>query len=102
MKKFTLLSAVLVAGMATAQVAQVAPEQMNLQQMNPQSIQMNKEISLKDWTGYSKKVANASYDLETSKYILFNCKKGCKFYNGKCTKNRIIRECLKKGLKNKE
>ena len=63
MKKFTLLSAVLVAGMATAQVAQVAPEQMNLQQMNPQSIQMNKEISLKDWTGYSKKVANASYDL---------------------------------------
>ena len=66
MKKFTLLSAVLVAGMATAQVAQVtqvAPEQMKLQKMEAKSIQMNKEITLDAWTGYSKKVANASYDL---------------------------------------
>ena len=66
MKKFTLLSAVLVAGMATAQVAQVAqvaPEQMKLQKMEAKSIQMTKEISLDAWTGYSKKVANASYDL---------------------------------------
>ena len=63
MKKFTLLSAVLVAGMATAQVAQVAPEQLKLQKMEPKSIEMNKEVSLDAWTGYSKKVANASYDL---------------------------------------
>ena len=63
MKKFTLLSAVLVAGMATAQVVQVAPEQMKLQKVMPQSIEMNKEVSLKDWTGYSEKVANAGYDV---------------------------------------
>ena len=66
MKKFTLLSAVLVAGMATAQVAQVAqvaPEQMKLQKMEAKSIQMTKEVTLNAWTGYSKKVANASYDL---------------------------------------
>ena len=66
MKKITLLSAVLVVGMATAQVAQVAqvaPEQMKLQKMEAKSIQMNKEVTLDAWTGYSKKVANASYDL---------------------------------------
>ena len=63
MKKFTLLSAVLVAGMATAQVVQVAPEQLKLQKLMPQSIEMNKEVSLKEWTGYSEKGANASYDL---------------------------------------
>ena len=66
MKKITLLSAVLVACMATAQVAQVAqvaPEQMKLQKMEAKSVQMTKEVTLKDWTGYSKKVANASYDL---------------------------------------
>ena len=63
MKKITLLTAVLIAGMATAQVAQVAPEQMKLQKMEAKSIQMNKEISLKDWTGYSKKAASATYDL---------------------------------------
>ena len=66
MKKITLLSAVLVACMATAQVAQVAqvaPEQMKLQKMEAKSVQMNKEVTLNAWTGYSKKVANASYDL---------------------------------------
>ncbi len=63
MKKFTFLSAVLVAGMATAQVVQVAPEQLKLQKVMPQSIEMNKEVSLKEWTGYSEKGANASYDL---------------------------------------
>ena len=66
MKKFTLLSAVLVAGMATAQVAQVAqvaPEQMKLQKMEAKSIQMTKEVTLNAWTGYSKKAASASYDL---------------------------------------
>ena len=62
MKKFTLLSAVLVAGMATAQVVQVAPELLKLQKVMPKSIEMNKEVSLKDWTGYSEKGANASYD----------------------------------------
>ena len=63
MKKITLLSAVLVAGMATAQVAQVAPEQMKLQKMEAKSIQMTKEVTLNAWTGYSKKAASASYDL---------------------------------------
>ena len=63
MKKITLLGALVVAGMATAQVAQVTPEQLKLQKMEPKSIEMNKEVSLDAWTGYSKKVANASYDL---------------------------------------
>lgn len=44
------------------------------------------------------------YDLETQKYIMFMCKKNCKFYNEKegCIKKRIIRKCAKEGLKNKE
>ena len=63
MKKITLLGALVVAGMATAQVVQVAPEQMKLQKMEAKSIEMNKEVTLKEWSGYSKKAANASYDL---------------------------------------
>ena len=47
-------------------------------------------------------IVNNSYDNETNKFISHNCKNGCKFYDGKCTKNRIVRECVKKGLKNKE
>lgn len=43
---------------------------------------------------------NTCYDNETRIYINFMCKKGCKFYDGRCTKNRVVRECAKKGLKN--
>ncbi len=63
MKKITLLGALVVAGMATAQVVQVAPEQMTLQKMEAQSIEMKAEVSLKEWNGYNKKVAAANYDL---------------------------------------
>lgn len=63
MKKITLLCALVVAAMASAQVAQVAPEQLKLQKMEPQSIQMNKEVTLDAWTGNIKKVASASYDV---------------------------------------
>ena len=63
MKKITLFAAMLVAGMATAQEVQLAPEQLKLQKMEPQSIEMKKEVSLQNWTGYSEKAANASYDL---------------------------------------
>ena len=35
-------------------------------------------------------------------YIQKMCKKGCKFYDGKCKKKRNIMECARKGLKNKE
>lgn len=44
------------------------------------------------------------YDLETQKYIMFMCKKNCKFYDTQkgCIKKRIIRKCAKEGLKNKE
>ena len=35
-------------------------------------------------------------------YIQKMCKKGCKFYEGKCKKKRNIMECARKGLKNKE
>lgn len=45
---------------------------------------------------------NGCYDNETSIYINLMCKKGCKFYNGKCTKNRVVRVCAKKGLKNRD
>ena len=63
MKKITLLCALVVAAMASAQVAQVAPEQLKLQKMEPQSIQMNKEVTLDAWTSNIKKVASASYDV---------------------------------------
>lgn len=44
------------------------------------------------------------YDIETQKYIVFMCKKDCKFYDKKqgCKKKITVRECVKKGLKNKE
>lgn len=45
---------------------------------------------------------NNSYDIETRKYITFMCKKGCKFYENGCTKKRVVRECVKNHLKNKE
>ncbi len=63
MKKITLLCALVVAAMASAQVAQLAPEQLKLQKMEPQSIQMNKEVTLDAWTGDFKKAASASYDV---------------------------------------
>ena len=43
-----------------------------------------------------------AYDIETKRFIYYMCKKGCKFYNNGCKKNRIVRECVRKGLKNKE
>lgn len=43
----------------------------------------------------------AFYDSTTRKFIMFMCKK-CKFYDNGCTKGRIIRECVKKGLKDKD
>lgn len=42
------------------------------------------------------------FDTETKKYIMYMCKKGCRFYDNRCTKGRLIRDCAKKGLKNKE
>ena len=44
---------------------------------------------------------SARLDKQNKNYIFGMCKK-CRFYKGKCTKNRIIRICAKKGLKNKE
>lgn len=47
-------------------------------------------------------LANDCADLETKKFIIYMCRK-CKFYqNDSCTKKRAIRECAKKGLKNKD
>lgn len=42
------------------------------------------------------------FDYETRKYIMYMCKKGCRFYIDRCTKGRNIRDCARKGLKNKE
>ena len=38
------------------------------------------------------------------KSIVTMCQKGCKFYSKEtgCTKKRNVRNCAKKGLKNKE
>ena len=43
----------------------------------------------------------ALQDGETKRWIHFMCKK-CKFYDDGCIKGRVIRECAKKGLKNKD
>lgn len=41
-------------------------------------------------------------DEETKKFIIYMCRK-CKFYKkNNCIKKRIIRECARKGLKDKE
>ena len=50
MKKITLLSAVLVAGMATAQVQMTAPENMEVRQaIATQSVEMDREITMEEW-----------------------------------------------------
>ena len=47
-------------------------------------------------------MANETIDRETKSFTSLMCSK-CKFYiNNMCSKKRIIRECAKKGLKNKE
>ena len=65
MKKITLLSAVLVAGMATAQVKMTAPVNMEVRQVIPtQSIEMNREVTMEEWNAdyvAKKKVATADY-----------------------------------------
>ena len=50
MKKITLLSAVLVAGMATAQVQMTALENMEVRQVvATQSVEMDREITMEEW-----------------------------------------------------
>lgn len=42
------------------------------------------------------------FDYETQKYIMYMYKKGCRFYDNRCTKERLMRDCAKNGLKNRE
>lgn len=49
-----------------------------------------------------KKKEYGAYNSETMSYIYYMCKKGCKFYDNGCTKKRVIRDCAKQGLKNKD
>lgn len=49
-----------------------------------------------------KEFEYAVQDSETKRYLHFMCKKGCKFYDNGCTKKRVIRDCAKQGLKNKD
>ena len=65
MKKFTLLSAVLVAGMATAQVEITTPMNLEVRKARVQTVEMNKAVSLTEWdaTNYGKKAPSANYDL---------------------------------------
>ena len=62
MKKFTLLSAVLVAGMATAQVE--VPMNMEIRKAEFKSIEMTAEVTMEEWNAdyvAKKKVAAADY-----------------------------------------
>ena len=62
MKKFTLLSAVLVAGMATAQVQ--VPMNLEVRKAEFKSIEMTAEVTMEEWNAdyvAKKKVATADY-----------------------------------------
>ena len=65
MKKFTLLSAVLVAGMATAQVEMTAPNMEVSQVLTTQSIEMDREVTMEEWNAEyvakQQKAAAADY-----------------------------------------
>lgn len=65
MKKFTLLSAVLVAGMATAQVEMTAPNMEVRQVLTTQSIEMDREVTMEEWNAEyvakQQKAAAADY-----------------------------------------
>ena len=65
MKKFTLLSAVLVAGMATAQVEMTAPVNMEVRKAEFKSIEMTAEVTMEEWNAEyvanQKKAAAADY-----------------------------------------
>ena len=65
MKKFTLLSAVLVAGMATAQVEMTAPNMEVSQVLTTQSIEMDREVTMEEWNAEyvakQQKAAAAEY-----------------------------------------
>lgn len=56
---------------------------------------MNKETE-------SRQKEISKLDNEYYKYVHYMCKKGCRFYQDRCTKGRIVRDCAKKGFKNKE
>ena len=65
MKKITFLSAVLVAGMATAQVEMTAPMNMEIRKAEFKSIEMTAEVTMEEWNAEyvanQKKVAAADY-----------------------------------------
>ena len=65
MKKITLLSAVLVAGMATAQVEMTAPNMEVSQVLTTQSIEMDREVTMEEWNAEyvakQQKAAAADY-----------------------------------------
>lgn len=44
------------------------------------------------------------FDNDTRRYIAYMCKKDCKYYDEEksCLKERSVRYCARKGLKNKE
>lgn len=47
------------------------------------------------------KEQNQIEDIINQRYIQKWCK-GCKYYKDHCTKKRLVRECIAKGLKNKD
>lgn len=61
MKKITLLSAVLVAGMATAQVQMTAPENMEVRKATVASVVNNSEVTMEEFSA-KQPAAAADYD----------------------------------------
>ena len=65
MKNFTLLSALLVAGMATAQVEMTAPNMEARQVITTQTVEMDREVTMEEWNAEyiakQQKAAAADY-----------------------------------------
>jgi hypothetical protein len=65
MKNFTLLSALLVAGMATAQVEMTAPNMEARQVITTQTVEMDREVTMEEWNAEyiakQQKAASADY-----------------------------------------
>lgn len=66
---------------------------------------------MKDWRKVKAKIKTqkekminciAVIDTTARRYIENMCKKGCKFYEGGCKKNRYMKDCARKGLKNRD
>ena len=75
MKKFTLLSALVVAGMATAQVQMTAPENMEVHKATVASVVNNSEITMEEFSAkqFSAAAEYAAHDYYHAEGMLHSC-----------------------------